>query len=86
MPYVDEWDRDYLQYNVTRPNSPGQLNYLLTSIIWAYIGRERSYAKYNEVLGVLTCMIQEIYRRLVAPYEDEKIEENGDVFIERSLP
>jgi hypothetical protein len=39
-----------------------------------------SYADYNSIIGVLECAKLEIYRRTAAPYEDEKIEQNGDVF------
>lgn len=30
-------------------------------------------------LGVLVCVILELYRRVLGPYEDNKIVENGDV-------
>jgi len=30
-------------------------------------------------MGVLSAITEEFYRRKVAPYEDEKIVENGDV-------
>lgn len=39
-----------------------------------------SYHYYNEAMGVLECVKQELYRRLIAPHEDEKRKENGDVF------
>jgi hypothetical protein len=40
----------------------------------------KSYFSYNEVVGVLECVKLEMYRRLVAPYEDRKCKENGDVY------
>jgi len=39
-----------------------------------------SYAELNEVIGVLECAKQELYRRVVAPYEDGKAKINGDVY------
>jgi hypothetical protein len=33
-----------------------------------------------DVVGALDCTKDEMYRRLTSPYEDKKIEENGDVF------
>ena len=33
-----------------------------------------------EVLGVLECVKLELYRRVAAPYEDKKCQENGDVY------
>jgi hypothetical protein len=62
---------------------PGELNYVLTSIINAYlyaIDEEISYDDLNEVVGVLANVQQEFYRRVVVPYEDAKIQQNGDVY------
>ncbi|MFZ0216458.1 MAG: hypothetical protein WAM30_11040 [Candidatus Dormiibacterota bacterium] len=38
-----------------------------------------SYFNLNRAMGVLSCIQTELYRRVVAPYEDTKIAENGDV-------
>jgi hypothetical protein len=82
MPYIKKELRDKLGFSVLteRPKNVGELNYYLTMIIQDYLPEDPHYEDYNDVLGVLTCMIQEIYRRKVAPYEDKKIIENGDVF------
>lgn len=45
-----------------------------------FVGTANNYKDYNEVIGVLECVKQELYRRLIAPYEDKKKDENGDVF------
>jgi len=37
------------------------------------------YHWYNRMMGMMECCKLELYRRLVAPYEDKKIIENGDV-------
>ena len=37
------------------------------------------YAVYNELIGALECAKLELYRKRVAPYEEEKIAENGEV-------
>ena len=39
----------------------------------------KCYQTFNDVTGALENAKLEIYRRMVAPYEDEKIVENGDV-------
>jgi hypothetical protein len=39
-----------------------------------------SYTTLNAVSGVLSCLDKEIYRRITARYEDDKMSENGDVF------
>ena len=62
---------------------PGELNYLLTFLVNQYLfrhGETPSYTDYNEVVGVLECMKLELYRRLIAPYENKKKEQNGDVY------
>ena len=55
----------------------GDLNYIVTSIMKTLY--KPRYFNYNRALGVLEAIKQEYYRRVVAPYEDEKIRENGDV-------
>ena len=37
-------------------------------------------AELNEAIGALECATLELYRRKVAPYEDGKIAENGEVY------
>ena len=61
--------------------TPGELNYLITILLKEYIEREGlSYATLNECIGVLECAKLELYRRVAAGYEDQKCEENGDVY------
>ena len=59
--------------------NPGILNYIITRLCHWWLGDNPNYAKYNELIGVLECAKMELYRRKVAPYEDKKIIENGDV-------
>jgi len=56
----------------------GQINYTFTKVL-ASLYKPR-YFNYNRAMGVLECIKQEFYRRVVAPYEDKKKEENGDVY------
>lgn len=80
MPYVEKDERAALNKGAPAYTS-GQLNYLLTKLCVEYIGRiGASYATFNEVVGALECCKQELYRRMVAPYEDLKRGENGDVY------
>jgi len=83
MPYIEMKDRkfydDVLQ-SLGTCCSPGHLNYVITKLCKDFIYHEHRYDKFNEVIGVLECAKQEFYRRMVAPYEDTKIEENGDVY------
>jgi hypothetical protein len=82
MPYVTKVDRPRLDRG-GEANTPGELNYLVTMKIDSYLARKGvNYANLNEVIGVLECAKLELYRRIVASYEDSKIQntENGDVY------
>lgn len=63
----------------------GELNFALTRTALAYLGALDSlapagYEDYAEVLAALEAVKLEFYRRALAPYEDVKIAENGDVY------
>lgn len=84
MPYIQQHERpqfDGVLDGLGSFSGPGQLNYVLSQVIDDYI-RENglSYVTVNDAVGVLECLKMELYRRIVAPYEDKKIEANGDVF------
>lgn len=59
----------------------GDLNYLITNLClnYLYVNKE-CYQTYNDVIGALEGAKLELYRRKIAPYEDRKIDENGDVY------
>lgn len=59
----------------------GPLNYLLTKLVLKWLGPSPNYERFNGAIGVLESMKLELYRRMVAPYEQEKMEENGDVYV-----
>ena len=88
MPYIKQNDRQHLDEALVRQArllitnedlSPGDLNYIISTIIWKAFEKNTSYTKANELVGVLECVKQEFYRRQVVPYEEEKIGENGDL-------
>jgi hypothetical protein len=83
MPYIAPEDRIRIESEHQRPYlaSPGELNYAITRLILEYMQLSPlSYKLFNEVIGALECCKLELYRRLVATYEDKKIEANGDVY------
>lgn len=84
MPYIREEDRAKFAPAidaVPHIQSAGELNYLLTLIALKYVGQHGlSYQTLNDVCGALHNTNAELQRRLVAPYEDAKIEQNGDVY------
>ena len=80
MPYIPGLVRRAdLELNQYDAKTPGELNYVLTRIVLSYLPAKPGYTAYNEVLGVLEAVKLELYRRAIAPYEDTKITENGDV-------
>ena len=57
----------------------GEVNYTMTRILDALYGMGGYYV-FNRAMGVIDCVGREFYRRKVSPYEDKKIQENGDVY------
>ena len=82
MPYIEPGRRKELVFGFPHsyPKNCGELNYVLIKMCLNYLCDERGYADYNEVMGVLECVKQEFYRRVITPYENKKRKENGDVF------
>lgn len=81
MPYIMKEDRDNLDLRGLKAKKPGELNYQISQLIRSYIAMNgRSYATFNAIAGVLSCLSMEVYRRLTSVYENEKMSENGDVF------
>lgn len=96
MPYLTRDIKECLNdiktaLSKTKLTNPGELNYLFTLIGIQYLNDKREinghmgqYQAYNDVLGALEGAKLEFYRRSMAPYEDIKILENGDVYADRS--
>ena len=89
MPYIVQHERLALHSEVNRlveklydHPGPGNYNYVITRILnEGYdLTTRPSYAKLNEALGILEAVKLELYRRVAAPYEDQKKEQNGDVY------
>jgi hypothetical protein len=78
MPYIPQQDRARAQ---KLPATAGELNYAITALLTWYVGSKgQSYQTYNDMLGALEGAKLELYRREIAPYENFKIEQNGDVY------
>jgi len=85
MPYIKQKLREdvdpYIQDVFQYVESPGDLNYVITSLCLKYLrDTKEQYADYNMIIGTLECAKLEFYRRAVATYEDKKVIENGDVY------
>ncbi len=79
MPYIPNSEKDKVD-NDNLIVSAGQFNYALHQLISIYIEQnDFNYQTCNDIVGALECAKMELYRRSVAPYEDAKILQNGDV-------
>ena len=81
MPYITADQKNLVKRS--GPHTAGQLNFAVTAICLKYldnVGGAGHYNLLNDVIGALECAKAEMYRRLLAPLEDRKIVENGDVF------
>ncbi|SNS80066.1 hypothetical protein SAMN05421640_1285 [Ekhidna lutea] len=82
MPYIKQEDRPKLDQLVEQMKEAGiaangDLNYLLYAFCKRHVSP--SYNNYKNFIGELNQCATEIERRILAPYEDEKMRENGDV-------
>ena len=85
MPYITEKRKDELsQLSIKAAGlacqNAGEINYCISTIIANYIiGKGKRYEFMDDCTGALTGAMVEFNRRVVAPYEDQKIKENGDI-------
>jgi len=79
MPYITQNDRVRLDPDIERlldtlsqaPTvPPGEINYIISRIIWSRFLDKPSYTRANELIGVLECAKAEFIRRHLNPYED----------------
>jgi len=86
MPYIPEEARQRLGNGHSRIHGVGELNFVLTVFCDEYLKEAgMNYENLNAIIGVLESMKLEFYRRRAVPYEDKKIEENGDVYLDYKL-
>lgn len=77
MPYIKKERREQME----SPQNAGELNFLFSIISRAYLEEKgKNYQHINDIIGALEGAKLEMYRRIAAPYEDTKIQENGDVY------
>ena len=91
MPYIPQKDRD--RYNnlvdaivdkLVEVNDTqlikGHHNYIMYTLALKLADRVGiRYATLQDIIGTFDCCKMELYRKLVAPYEEKAIEKNGDV-------
>ena len=80
MPYITKDQK--IELSIHRmPENAGELNYIFTRYAVHYLDKKgMKYQHFNDIIGALEGCKMELYRRLVADYEDQKCEDNGDVY------
>jgi len=89
MPYIPKETRKKFGDALSQcnPRIVGELTYCIYFLCLRYLeGQDCAASRYRysytimaEVISALQCSLQEFYRRVVAPYEDKKRKQNGDV-------
>ena len=84
MPYILAEDREELDGQIDKLaddlRTRGEMNYAITRLIHHYINRlGMKYDNLNDAVGILECAKLELYRHVCGPYEDVKIDSNGDI-------
>lgn len=84
MPYLRVNDRARLNgainWNAMVPANAGELNFVVSLLAAEYVERKGlSYKVLAEVQAALHGALVEFERRVVGPYEDTRIEVNGDL-------
>ena len=73
----------YTKTRAVTPLNAGDLNRAFTELAIEYLRvNGLRYQTINDVVGALVGAKDEFNRRVVAPYEDDCIKENGDVYPE----
>jgi hypothetical protein len=88
MPYIDQNRRevlDPLYYPLLdelkgAQFDPGEVNYVFTRILWCWWCSRQRYSTAAWIMGTLVMVGFEIYRRAFRKYEDDKWDQNGDVY------
>lgn len=90
MPYIKKEDQDRIEREdayIPLARNVGELNYLINMVAIEYLMNQPKidYATLNNTFGAMELAAQEFRRRLIDPYEEKKINENGDIFPEELL-
>jgi len=80
MPYLKIEQRIKISDDSRNIKEPGDLNFAICCMVNSFLKNNgKNYKSINAAVGAIECAKLEIYRRLAAPYEDDKIDENGDI-------
>ncbi len=86
MPYIDPKDRPTIEFaglenlcGAVPEMTSGELTYIVYRLLTAWCASVPRFSTFAEATGAVAYAIVEFNRRVVAPYEDAKRAENGDV-------
>lgn len=85
MPYIYDAVRDDLEFR-REPDNVGELTYVIQRSIAHYLLSKQAeqgglrYQNFADVMGALEGARSDFERRILAPYEERKQAENGDVW------
>jgi len=92
MPYINSKDRLKYEHHLMSIKAGltnheeipvGELNYIISAMVADLLENfGLNYSNGNKLMGVLECAKLELYRRVLAPYENQKVIDNGDVYNE----
>lgn len=87
MPYIKQEDRMLLDLEIDQLIkvleegnwTPGEVNYTFYRILVAWFKKTPRYKTICSIMGTLTCVSHEFYRKVAGPYEDEAEKKNGEI-------
>lgn len=82
MPYIPKHRRPEITPQIADVvDHPGELNFQITMLINEFIRvHGLRYQTINDIIGALEASKLEFYTRIARPYENDKIDTNGDVY------
>lgn len=84
MPYIKQERRkalnEFCESIAAELKEPGELNYVISYILLLLLKKQgMRYKNICTAIGELEAAKLEFYRKIVSPYEESKISENGEV-------
>lgn len=80
MPYLNQGVKSSLDEG-RKPQSGAELNYIISKAVNDFLAmRTITYSVLAEAVAALELSQYELKSRIVRPYEDKKVIENGEVF------
>jgi hypothetical protein len=88
MPYLDREHKENkehlkraLMYLGSDLETKAELNWAICTVVLGFLrSKTKNYQTLSDAVGALYDASHEVRRRILDPYEDGKIKENGDIF------